>query len=673
MLRVAHGRRWLVLGAVAAIGCGVAGSRLGETLGTTTEAQMCSYTLCPSGPGQDDTSQIQAAIDAAAAADGGTITFGPGIYNLSVPGGTDGGAPGTDGGVYPNTMLHLHGQNITLLGLAGTPPPAILRVADNVGAYTSMFNNPAGDDVSGLVIENLTFDGNAAGSGNAMRAQDTCDMLLLASGDPTTQCNGVDHYCRWILDLALASKVTILKNVFQNMDDVNVIHVNSPRDSAGTPGITNITIDTNHFNAIGGSDGAFPHDHSTLSILANFMTIQSNTFVGSGPGAETAIETHGGAQSVTGNTVTNYANGFNLSGQAQAGTSNSYAEENALAGVNTGFSLWSFYPGDASPGHFPNANVVANYVSVDPANWYDSCDAGNWVSGSNGVNIVSGTEGNTYAGYQNLTISQNTINYEPSLPADAGLDAATYTRTQTWNHWSYLDRGCVSANCRGQCGQCVKSVCAPQLCAAPAVGQPQWLPRPYDANSAGILDLQAPTSGADPKVVDSYYAINNNIITNPPGTGIWVEHQSSDAGAPLRVLVGLSLKNNVVNDPGWGCPSGSSCPFAVGYIWDGVALGGNLTQADIQSNSLHENRSPFNEVWAIDGQRVLSRRAGDECNNSANINVPGFHQPSPFAGGLTLCSGSCVDTTSDPNNCGGCGNVCFGGFIAHCVNSMCQF
>lgn len=38
--------------------------------------------------------------------------------------------------------------------------------------------------------------------------------------------------------------------------------------------------------------------------------------------------------------------------------------------------------------------------------------------------------------------------------------------------------------------------------------------------------------------------------------------------------------------------------------------------------------------------------------------------------GLTPCSGGCVDTTSDPNNCGGCGAPCPVGWT--CAASMCQ-
>ena len=38
------------------------------------------------------------------------------------------------------------------------------------------------------------------------------------------------------------------------------------------------------------------------------------------------------------------------------------------------------------------------------------------------------------------------------------------------------------------------------------------------------------------------------------------------------------------------------------------------------------------------------------------------------SGGLTCCGGECVDTKTDPNNCGVCGTVCRSGL---CVNGLC--
>lgn len=47
----------------------------------------------------------------------------------------------------------------------------------------------------------------------------------------------------------------------------------------------------------------------------------------------------------------------------------------------------------------------------------------------------------------------------------------------------------------------------------------------------------------------------------------------------------------------------------------------------------------------------------------------GFCQD-PCGGMGQFCDGSCIDTTSDPNNCGACGNACPAGLS--CSNGLCQ-
>jgi hypothetical protein len=46
---------------------------------------------------------------------------------------------------------------------------------------------------------------------------------------------------------------------------------------------------------------------------------------------------------------------------------------------------------------------------------------------------------------------------------------------------------------------------------------------------------------------------------------------------------------------------------------------------------------------------------------------PGYQQRHSFCpAGQTLCAGTCVNLSQDPNNCGRCGNVCMGSGLGRC-------
>ncbi len=61
--------------------------------------------------------------------------------------------------------------------------------------------------------------------------------------------------------------------------------------------------------------------------------------------------------------------------------------------------------------------------------------------------------------------------------------------------------------------------------------------------------------------------------------------------------------------------------------------------------------------------------AGDSCIGGKCQTSPACGTGPACTGGETCCSGECVNTTSDANNCDGCGNVCQTGYS--CVASTC--
>src|SRR5579863_5194435 len=58
-----------------------------------------------------------------------------------------------------------------------------------------------------------------------------------------------------------------------------------------------------------------------------------------------------------------------------------------------------------------------------------------------------------------------------------------------------------------------------------------------------------------------------------------------------------------------------------------------------------------------------------DCSGSETC-VNGTCSSSGCSGSQTSCSGSCVDTSSDSNNCGSCGNGCSSG--QSCLNGSCS-
>ena len=89
---------------------------------------------------------------------------------------------------------------------------------------------------------------------------------------------------------------------------------------------------------------------------------------------------------------------------------------------------------------------------------------------------------------------------------------------------------------------------------------------------------------------------------------------------------------------------------------------------------------PAGDPTLCSGTCVDTTSNPDDCNACGNVCATSVAHAQPTCvksacsyacnSGYTECSAACVDTTSDDNNCNGCGIKCGGGM--HCLSSMCQ-
>ena len=115
-----------------------------------------------------------------------------------------------------------------------------------------------------------------------------------------------------------------------------------------------VTIQNNIFDNVGlnTTDFAQIYDRSTIYTDAANVTITGNTFTGrlvngttiGATGATTAIEIHGNDQTITNNTISNYAFGVNVV-YIELGYSNSnqFYQNNTFTNVGTAFVLCRYY------------------------------------------------------------------------------------------------------------------------------------------------------------------------------------------------------------------------------------------------------------------------------------------------------------------------------------------
>jgi hypothetical protein len=223
----------------------------------------------------DDTRVIQAALDAARKAGGGTVYLPKGTYLIF---------PRTTGGFAVSSNTEIRGDG----------PTTVLKVADNAGDYNFLFgqlnaaaNYPLVENVS---FRDLRVDQNPAGNR-------TADIR---------ETEGIQN----VLQFHTFKNLTVERVHFDPEPGIQAIVVDSPKPNTG-----GVTIDGCFFRFVRGrSTLAHKHDHSSVYTETRNVLIRNNTFLADvSQCAITAIEVHGGPQvTVQGNKTDGFQIGVNV-------------------------------------------------------------------------------------------------------------------------------------------------------------------------------------------------------------------------------------------------------------------------------------------------------------------------------------------------------------------------
>lgn len=455
------------------------------------------------GDGTDDRLAIQAAIDFAAA-------IGTGIW---MPVGTYSVSPNTT----TKACLRLtagikgvYGANATL---------TTIRVLGGVAQYHSVLGNFSGGTgtpgastgtiIGGLELRNFTVDQNTTGN---VVANPTTSGPLYVGGTP--------RFC-----IAIGSATTGSISI----DNVRCID---------TDGINTITVqgrDATIANCeLVVSASASDHDHSAIYTQVSTVNGQSTIFnnliyspaVGN-VGARTAIETHGGAQMVTHNTIRNYFKGGNLTGVNIFTGEGIVWDNNRFLNVRYGIQLWA-YQFSVYVEPLTNVRITNNTMLMDPAGW-------NPGGSTSSLGIFLDTAADNVSSwtlpYQDVVIANNTIRY---LPGHVGVAGESANHGIDW-------RRTVAT-----------------LSGAPVLAKYQGA---HDRN----------------------IRIENNFIDGSIGSGIRYTSVAGD------YIDGLIIRGNRIRNPGQGTPPAGGA-LSDGFA-NGLMIVGALKNSRIEGNDIIDDQT----------------------------------------------------------------------------------
>jgi hypothetical protein len=270
----------------------------------------------------DDRAAIQSAIDSLKA---GVVYLPPAVGYLITP------TPDK------KTFLTLK-SGLRLIGI-GNP---ILKVAGSSAPYDHVIlANPCDD----CVIRDITIDSNI-------------------SANPVQNESELHTHPRIEIAILTGRRITVDRVSVKNSSSVNSI-------ASGL--VSDFTITHCSFTGNGDDPNHTVHDHSALYIGADGAVIDNNIFTAirrGAPAAVTAIETHGSGISITGNVITDYAIGMNITGVAPSDSVGTVVSNNTMRGGLIGIQIWSdIYKGHSSGYGVDGISITGNTIVINQTSY----------------------------------------------------------------------------------------------------------------------------------------------------------------------------------------------------------------------------------------------------------------------------------------------------------------
>jgi len=272
----------------------------------------------------DDRAAIQAAIDSVTA---GAVYLPPAPAGYLI-------TPAPDKKRFLTLKPH-----VQLIGI-GNP---VLRVAGSSAPYDSVISASSCDDCG---IQNLTIDSNI-------------------EANPLKETAEIYAHPRDEIRFDSGRRIRVEHVTISNSSSLNSI-------VSGVP-VSDITITHCAFTGTGDDPNHIAHDYSALYVHADGAVIDGNVFTAArrgAPAAVTAIETHGSGISVTGNAITDYAVGMNLTGMAPSDSVGNVVTGNTIRGALFGIEIWSDTYGGHLGGYGVNGlSITGNTITVNQSSY----------------------------------------------------------------------------------------------------------------------------------------------------------------------------------------------------------------------------------------------------------------------------------------------------------------